>query len=193
MVRKFFALDKNYLLEGVQLRLQDRLLVALIDQAKKAYEQLHNPLGLNDAFSEKIIHYHPRSVSSQTEIPTETEVLSTLSNPNCHTKDLQPLYTFYQNLAGIYRFKFGENQLGFLWDGKDHSEKYQEDWSRTFQEWTTRLCGQSQFVQSILDLTVFLPDNPHAHLAENRMNAVMLGLFEVKIHKQKGIFAMKVA
>lgn len=167
MVRKFFPLDKNYLLEEVQLRLRDRLLISLIHQAKTTYEQVHNPLGLNDAFSKKIIRYYP--------------------------KNLQPLYRIYQNLAGIYRFKFGENQLGFLWDGKDHTEKYQEDWSQTFQEWTARLCGQSQFVQSVLDLTVFLPDNHHAHLAENRMNAVMLGLFEVRIHKQKGIVEMKVA
>jgi len=167
VVRKFFPLDKNYLLEGVQLRLQERLLVALIDQAKATYEQMHNPLGLNDAFSEKVIRYCP--------------------------KNLQPLNTFYQNLAGIYRYKFGENQLSFLWDGKDHTEKYQENWSRTFQEWTTRLCSQSQFIQSVLDLTVFLPDNHHAHLAENRMNAVMLGLFEVRIHRQKGIMKMKVA
>ena len=167
MVRKFFPLDKNYLLEGVQLRLQDRLLAVLIEQAKAAYEQMHNPLGLNDAFSEKIIRYYP--------------------------KNLQPLYAFYQNLAGIYRFKFGENQLDFLWDGKDHTEKYQEDWTRTFQKWTARLCVQSHFVQSVLDLTVFLPDNHPTHLAENRMNAVMLGLFEVKIHKQKGIVEMKVA
>ena len=125
------------------------------------------PLGLNDSFSERIIHFQPGN--------------------------LQPLNTFYLNLAGIYRYKFGENQLGFLWDGKDHSEKYEEDWSLTFQEWTKRLCSQSQFVQSVLDLTVFLPANEHTHLAENRMNAVMLGLFELKIHKQKGIQAMKVA
>src|SRR5204862_4268115 len=70
LVRKFFALDKNYLLEGVQLRLQDRLLVELIERAKTSYEQIHNPLGLDDAFSEKISRYFP--------------------------KNLQPLYSFYQ-------------------------------------------------------------------------------------------------
>ena len=167
MVRKFFPLDKNYLLEEVQLRLQDCLLTGLIEQAKTTYERMHNPLGLNDSLSQKIICYRP--------------------------DNLKPLYTFYQNLAGIYRYKFGENQLGFLWDGKDHLEKYEEDWTQTFKEWTARLCGQSQFVQSVLDLTVFLPDHHHAPLAENRMNAVMLGLFDVRIHKQKGIVAMKAA
>jgi hypothetical protein len=167
VVRKFFPLDKNYLLEETQLRLQDRLLKDLTDKAKTSYQLLHNPLGLNDAFSLKITLYHPQN--------------------------LKPLHSFYQNLAGIYRFKYGENQLTFLWDGRDHSEKYEEDWSVTFEQWTERLCLNPQFVQAVLDLTVFLPDNRTAHLAENRMNAVMLGVFELKIHKNKGIVEMKVA
>ena len=167
MVRKFFPLDKNYLLEDVQLRTQDCLLKELIECSKEVYQQLHNPLGLNDAFTEKIICFKPG--------------------------DLTPLNSFYQNLAGIYRYKFGENQLDFLWDGKDHVQKYHEDWSHTFRQWTDKLCRQDQFVQAVLDLSVFLPENRQAHLAESRMNAVMLGLFELKIHKQKGIVKMRVA
>lgn len=167
VVRKFFPLDKNYVLEETQLRVQDRLLTELIALAKAAYQTTHNPLGLNDSFSEKINRFDPQN--------------------------LKPLYSFYQNLAGIYRYKYGENQLGFLWDGKDHSEKYREDWSHTFRQWTGRLCHLSQFVQAVLDLSVFLPQNRQAHLAENRMNAVTLGLFEVKIHKSRGIVEMKVA
>ncbi len=176
MVRKFFPLDKNYLLEAAQLRSKDRLLTELIERAKFRYQQIHNPLGLNDAFSEMISNY----------IPT----------------DLVPLTAFYENLAGVYRFKFGETQLGFLWDGKDHTDKYEEDWTHTFNQWSEKLCDRSQFVQAVLDLAVFLPQrssvsndsNPsQAHLAENRMNAVMLGVFELKIHKQKGIVQMKVA
>ena len=167
MVRKFFPLDKNYLLEDVQLRTKDCLLMELIECSKAAYQQLHNPLGLNDAFTEKITLFKPG--------------------------DLTPLNSLYQNLAGIYRYKFGENQLDFLWDGKDHAQKYHEDWSDTFGHWTDKLCHQVQFVQAVLDLSVFLPENRQAPLAENRMNAVMLGLFELKIHKQKGIVAMKIA
>lgn len=167
MVRKFFPLDKNYLLEAAQLRSERRLLLELIDLAKIRYQQVHNPLGLNDAFSEKIERFSPA--------------------------DLKPLSAFYENLAGVYRFKFGETQLGFLWDGRDHTDKYEEDWSVTFRQWTDRLCTTPQFVQAVLDLSVFLPDNHQIHLAENRMNAVMLALFELKIHKQKGIVQMKVA
>lgn len=165
MVRKFFPHDKNYLLEGAQLRIRDRLLTLLIDQAVTTYQHVHNPLGLNDDFSEKIANYLPRSLDS--------------------------LYAFYETLAAVYRFKYGDNQLAFLWDGRDHSEKYEEDWQQTFQEWTTRLCREMQFAQAVLDLTVFLPENHTVHLAANRMNAVMLDRFEVKIHKQKGI--MRVA
>lgn len=167
MVRKFFPQDKNYLLEAAQLRAQDRLLTILIDEAISTYQRVHNPLGLNDAFSEKIANYYPQ--------------------------DLTALHPFYQNLAGVYRFKFGENQLGFLWDGRDHDEKYGEDWSITFENWTTMLCRDMQFAQAVLDLTVFLPVDKPIPLAENRMNAVMLDLFEVRIHKQKGIVKMKVA
>jgi hypothetical protein len=170
LVRKFFPLDKNYLLEAAQLRSKDRLLTELIDHARYRYQQLHNPLGLNDAFSVMIAAYSPA--------------------------DLQPLNTFYENLAGVYRFKFGETQLGFLWDGRDHADKYEEDWSNTFSKWSEKLCERSQFIQAVLDLSVFLPNASEAsqmHLAENRMNAVMLGLFDLKIDKHKGIVQMKVA
>ncbi len=167
MVRKFFPLDKNYLLEEVQLQLQESLLTALVNKARDVYQQAHNPLGLNDAFSERISNYQPTN--------------------------LKPLTAFYQNLSGVYRFKFGENQLGFLWDGKDHSEKYAEDWAAAFSDWAVMLCLHPRFVQAVLDLTVFLPQNREAHLAENRMNAVMQDLFELKIDRQKGIVRMKVA
>ncbi len=161
MVRKFFPSDKNYLLEDAQLRLRDRLLTTLIDKAVATYQCVNNPLGLNDAFSERIANYLPKS--------------------------LDALYPFYETLSGVYRFKFGENQLSFLWDGRDHTEKYGSDWSAVFAEWTSRLCSEMQFAQAVLDLTVFLPENSMAQLAANRMNAVMLDRFEVKIHKQKGI------
>ncbi len=167
MVRKFFPQDKNYLLEEAQLRVKDRLLTTLIDKAIFTYQRMNNPLGLNDAFSEKIAHYYPADLSS--------------------------LYTFYETFAGIYRFKYGENQLDFLWDGRDHTEKYGEDWSATFDSWTALLCREIQFAQAVLDLTVFLPEKGMVHLAESRMNAVMLNQLEVRLYKQKGMLRMRVA
>jgi len=167
VIRKFFPLDKNYLLEEAQLSLQNYLLLALIEKVKVAYQQKNNPLQLEDAFSLKIKLYQP--------------------------KNLKPLDAFYQTLAGIYRFKFGQSQLEFLWDGQSHFEKYQHDWTATFDLWTSDFCHHEQFAQAVLDLSVFLPDNRNAQLAENRMNFVMLQFFDLKIHKSRGIVEMKVA
>lgn len=167
MIRKFFPLDKNYLLEQAQLELQDELLCQLIDFAKSLYEAKHNPLGLNDEMNCAISDHKP-----------------------CNFK---PLHGFYHNLAGIYRYKHGENQLEFLWDGADHYEKYLEDWRKAFMQWTAEFCRQDQFLLAVMDLSVFLPQNRKAHLAENRMNAFITQFFELKIHKNRGIIEMKVA
>ncbi len=167
MIRKFFPLDKNYLLEEAQLALQDALLTQLIDVVKIQYELRHNPLGIADSFSERIQKFTPKNV--------------------------KPLYTFYQNLAGVYRYKFGNSQLEFVWDGRDHFEKYKIDWKETFIKWTSEFCRQELFINAVLDLSVFLPANRHAQLAENRMNHFILKQFELKIHKSRGIVEMKVA
>ena len=59
------------------------------------------------------------------------------------------------------------------------------------------LCGSASFVplfvQAVLDLSVFLPVNRHADLAEGRMNHFILKHFDVKFHKSRGLVAMKVA
>jgi hypothetical protein len=167
LIRKFFPLDKNYLLEEAQLSLQDILLTQLIDQVKLEFEQRTNPLGLLDEFSSKIRNYR--------------------------CQNLKPLYNFYQNMAAVYRFKYSDNQLEFVWDGRDHQEKYKAEWSFSFSEWVSEFCKQELFVQAVLDLTVFLPDNRHADLVENRMNNFMLRQFGVRLHKTKGLAAMKVA
>lgn len=167
MIRKFFPLDKNYLLEQAQLSLQEQLLIALVDEVKAAYQAKHNPLGLKDSFSVKVGDYKPGN--------------------------LKPLAGFYLNLAGIYRYKHGNNQLEFSWDGRDHLVKYQDDWRAAFMTWIQSYCRQDLFVNAVLDLTVFLPDNRNAQLAESRMNHFILQQFELRIHRTKGIVEMKVA
>jgi hypothetical protein len=72
-------LDKNYLLEASQLRCREDLLSELLDRARSAYEARNNPLGLQDSFSDKIRAFKPVS--------------------------FEPLFGFYENLAGIYRYK----------------------------------------------------------------------------------------
>jgi hypothetical protein len=167
VVRKFFPLDKNYLLEQAQFQLQDTLLTRLLEKVKDQYFLWYNPLGLEDSLSVRIDKFR--------------------------LKNKKPLGTFYENLAAVYRYKFGENQLEFLWDGAEHIEKYKSDWAKAFDEWTDRYCGDELFIKAVLDLTVFLPENRNAQLAENRMNHFILQQFEVRIHKQRGILAMKVA
>jgi hypothetical protein len=167
VIRKFFPLDKNYLLEDAQLSLQESLLTQLIVHVKECYLQIHNPLGLNDTFSQQITQFEVRN--------------------------FKPLHNFYQNLAAIYRYKFGENQLTFVWDGRDHHEIYKSEWAEAFEQWTSDFCKHELFLQAVLDLTVFLPDNRQAHLAENRMNHFILKHFDVKFHKSRGLVEMKVA
>ncbi len=167
MIRKFFPLDKNYLLEDAQLSLQDDLLKVLLEKVKGHYQAIHNPLGLDDNFSRQI--------------------------KNFEIRNFKPLHSFYQNLAAVYRYKYGDNQLAFAWDGRDHQEIYQSDWTTTFEAWTNDFCKYELFLQAVLDLTVFLPDNRHAQLAENRMNHFILKHFEVRFHKNRGIVQMKVA
>jgi len=167
LIRKFFPLDKNYLLEEAQLSLQDELLSQLVELVKQVFEQRINPLGLLDDFGTKIRNYR--------------------------THNLKPLHNFYLNISGVYRFKHSDNQLEFVWDGRDHLQKYKEEWKVAFLSWAHEFCRQELFVQAVLDLTVFLPQNRHADLAENRMNNFMLRQFEVRFHKSKGLVAMKVA
>ncbi|MGC4021892.1 MAG: hypothetical protein QM734_08080 [Cyclobacteriaceae bacterium] len=160
-------MDKNYLLEEAQLSLQEELLTELVEIVKDAFARKTNPLGLLDDFGLKIKNYQ--------------------------VSNLKPLNNFYQNVCGVYRFKNSDNQLEFAWDGREHLEKYKEEWTRVFLNWVVSFCKQELFVQAVLDLTVFLPENRHADLAENRMNNFMLRQFEVKMHKTKGLVEMKVA
>ena len=135
---------------------------------------MHNPLGLADSFSIQIQKYK--------------------------STNFQSLRDFYQTLAGIYRYKWGDIQLEFVWDGRDHSEKYEVEWIEFFKKTTAQFCQQELFIQAVLDLTVFIPLGPPAdshvkkiHLTENRMNHFMLQQFEVKMHRSKGIVSQKIA
>jgi hypothetical protein len=167
VVRKFFPLDKNYLLEGAQLRLEEQLLIRLLEKVKDHYFLRYNPLRLPDAISELVSSYKGGN--------------------------LKLLGSFYQNLCGVYRYKYGDSQLEFLWDGNDHAMQYENDWANFFTQCVDQFCRQELFIRAVLDLTVFLTEDRGAQLAESRMNHFILQHFEVKIHKQRGIIPMKVA
>lgn len=167
MIQKYFPLDKNYILEQAQLDHEERLIVYLIDFAKKFYLDQFNPLGLED---------------------------DTVKQIKAHkTEYTDRLVEFYRNLAGVYRYKHGNNQLEFLFDGKDHYDKYTADWVATYEEWLVDFCLRPNFLKAVLELTVFYPEGRKAELAENRMKAFIHQHFELKIYKYKGIVKMKIA
>lgn len=162
MVRKFFPLDKNYVLEEAQLSLEPSLLHYLVDFVKVEYLLRSNPLGMMDAAARKI-HDH-------------------------HDADFRHLHEFYLILMGVFRYKFyGDNQLEFIFEGKDAYHLYREQWSRQFKQWTRAFCKDGNFLRAVLDLTVFYPVDSPVLMVDNRMKAFISQYFEVKIDPRKGI------
>lgn len=166
MLRKFFPLDKNYILEEAQLSLENTLLQYLVDFVKVEYLLRSNPLGIEDEMSRKIREHH--------------------------TTDLRHLHEFYVNLMGVFRYtRYADNQLQFLFDGNDDFTKYREEWSQQFKAWTKEFCRHQNFLRAVLDLTVFYPADSPVLMVDNRMNAFIKQYFEIKIHPQKGILNAK--
>lgn len=167
MQRKLFPLDKNHILRKAQLACKEGLLTALVDSAKKGYLELCNPLGLEDDPVRKIM--------------------------SCNHFEMHLLEDLYEHLSGIYRYKYGSNQLEFLFDGKSHFEKYEEDWTETFQEWIAGFCQEVNFLKAILEVTVFYPKERKALLAGNRLKAFISQQFYIKVYKHKGIVRLNAA
>lgn len=162
MLRKFFPLDKNYILEEAQLSLEKSLLHYLVDFVKVEYLLRSNPLGIMDEMAEKI-HAHQEA-------------------------DFRHLHEFYINLAGVFRYtRYADNQLQFLFDGNDDFKKYQDEWTQQFRVWAKEFCKHPNFLRAVLDLTVFYPADSPVLMVDNRMNAFITQYFEIRIHPQKGI------
>ena len=162
MLRKFFPLDKNYVLEEAQLSLEPTLLQYLVDFVKVEYLLRSNPLGMMDDTAMKIQEHT--------------------------TADFRHLHEFYVNLMGVFRFEYyGDNQLEFIFEGKDAFRKYQEEWSCQFRQWTKGFCKYHNFLRAVLDLTVFYPIDSPVLMVDGRMNAFIHQYFEVKIDSRKGI------
>lgn len=167
MEQRFFPYDKNYILKEVQTEKEADLLTELIRIAKQAYHRLHNPLGLNDDTSLRVENYEKNQ--------------------------LIYLHSFYVSLSGIYRYKFGNNQLEFIWDGTSHHEKYGAEWEAAFVDWCQTFSHNAQFLKAVLAATVFCKSRRQGELAENRLRVFLNGQFDVRVHKSRGIVPMKVA
>lgn len=167
MIHKFFPLDKNYILETAQLIQKDVLVYQMAEAVKSNYLMLHNPMGLID----------------ETILKIQNHRLEGLSN----------LEEFYNQLAGVYRYKYGQIQLDLLFDGRDHLEKYKDDWKEQFTLWVNAFCTNSYFLKTILELTVFFDESNNLELPLKRLNNYITKHLDVKIYKYKGVVEMKVA
>ena len=168
MTRKFFPRDKNYILEKAQLSLEHNLLNYLVDYVKVEYLLRHNPLGIDDDTA--------RTVKSH------------------NNSDFSHLHEFYITLTGVYRFMFySDNQLAFIFDGRDDFSKYREEWEVAFRKWVKDFCRHENFIRSVLELTVFYPEDYTPQMAGMRMSVFITRFFELKHDPQKGFVRQRVA
>jgi hypothetical protein len=168
VLRKFFPRDKNYVLEEAQLSLEKALLHYLVDFVKVEYLLRNNPLGLADT--------------------------TTLQIQTHRGGSYELLHEFYLNLAGVFRFThYRDNQLEFIFDGQDDSEKYQTEWTREFKAWAKAFCQYDNFIHAVLELTVFYPEDYTPQMAGLRLSAFITRYFEIKIDPNKGIMKKSVA
>lgn len=162
MLRKFFPLDKNYILEQAQLSLEKPLLHYLLDFVKVEYLIRTNPLGLADELSEKIRQHQ--------------------------VEDFRHLHEFYVTLMGVFRYiRYGDNQLEFLFDGSDDYQKYQGEWAEQFKKWSRDFCTDQSFLRAVLDLTVFFPVDSPIHLVDNRLSGFIARHFSLRFETRGSI------
>ena len=166
--KKLFPSDKNYILKEVQLRTENELLTWLVDYVKEYYETFHNPLGLIDDTIETI--------------------------RSSHFENTKLFNEFYSDLAGIYRYKHGEIQLEFLFDGNSHYTKYKSEWKVTFMKWVTQLLNQRVVMRAFLEITVFgVSREKQLELILSRLKSYVEQYFGVKIYKYKGLQSVNFA
>ena len=165
--RKLFPLDKNHLLKDAQYVQRNVLLALLIKYTITSYFRLFNSLGIEDE--------------------------TTSSIKRCKIFKLENLYPFYKDLAGIYRYKYGENQLELLFDGTDHLVKFQAEWGAAFKQWAKEFCESRSFIKSVIEAVVLYPEGRKPKLVENRFKVFLGQKFELKVYIYKGIQDFQIA
>jgi len=167
MIQKLFPLDKNYILRQAQSVLEVELLEVMVKELKRSYTLLYNPLGLVDN--------------------TYQQIMETVAFPKNRIK------VIYEQLSGIYRFKYGSNQLEFLFDGRSHLDKYKDDWKEQFIGWIREMGTHESYVKTMLRMTVLYDIESRAEFAENRCKSFVNEFFDLKIIKRKGELKLKTA
>jgi len=160
--KKWFLMDKNYILKEAQLVLKEQLVYWTVNFAKDFYQQQYNPLGLVDDTVARI--------------------------QQAKFADYYLLEDFYTRIASIYRYKHGEIQLELLFDGATHYEKYKADWLETYKKWITELFNEWLTLRAILEITVFENCGKHElKLINLRIKNYIEEHFGVRLYVYKGI------
>lgn len=164
MHRRLFQADKNHILMEAQAFQEEKLLRSMVDFVKQYYLKHYNPLGLVD--------------------DTILEIQKSSDFP------IQEFEDFYHDLAAVYRFRHGEVQLGFLFDGSSHFEKYCEEWELYFKQNILAFCANKFFIKAVLDISVFHKHDRVASLAGGRLKYFLTNYFDLKIYKYRGIMEL---
>ncbi len=149
------------MLMEVQASQKDALLLELVDYVKNYYFLHYNPLGLIDDIILEI--------QKEKKVPMEA------------------FDEFYHDIASIYRFRNGEVQLEFLFDGSSHFDKYKREWSDYFKQNVRAFCANKFFIKAVLDISVFHNYGHVAHLAGDRLKYFLSNFFDLKVYKYRGI------
>lgn len=164
MVRRLFPSDKNYLITNTQVSQKELLLNYLVSYVKAFYQREYNPLGLID--------------------DTITKIQQSSGFP------VEAFDEFYHDLAAVFRFKNGEVQLEFLFDGTSHYDKYKKDWENFFKQNIRAYCLNRFFVRAVLDIAVFHNQDRVAFLAGDRLKYFLTNYYGLKVYKYRGIMSL---
>ena len=147
MKEYYFSQDKNYLLKEAQQASREVLLEKWVLQSINAYMELHNPLGLIDDF-----------------------VRSIMEVTNYKTDFLEKSFDF---MAAAYRFLYSSNQLEFLWDGRSHLQKYQDEWATQFDHWIYGLSRIDNINRPVIRACVLKDDSSMLLMQRNFSKAIL--------------------
>ena len=91
---------------------------------------------------------------------------------------MELLGSFYWELAGVFRYKAGSNQLEFIFSGRSHYDKYLDDWTEAFEMWIEDFVCSPYFIRAMLEMTIISPDSRAAWLAKDRLKGVFIPIFQ---------------
>lgn len=164
MTDRFFDFDINYFLKEAQFSLEEELTQWMVDEAIKFYQLQYNPLGLVDDTIREMNKNHP-----------------------IHFEDFTK---FYHRLAGVYRYKYGDNQLPLFFEGANYHEHYGMEWSEHYKNWISHFMQDSRFLRAVLELGVFHRNNRFS-MARDRLISLLHEFFEMRFYPKKGITPWK--